>query len=285
MTNILVTGANGQLGLTIASLKEKYADYNFFFAKKSALNIANAIQVENYILKNNIEVIINCAAYTQVDKAEDESNLANEINHLAVKNLAEVTKKYAVKLIHISTDYVFDGNKKIPYSEEDATNPQNSYGKSKLAGENALLNINPKNSIIIRTSWLYSEFGHNFVKTILKISKQKKEIQVVNNQFGTPTNAKDLAEVILTIIPKINTNNIQIYHYANQGTCSWFRFAQEIVTLSSNNCVVMPILAKDFKVKAVRPNFSMLNTNKIQNTFGIDIPNWQDSLKECICEL
>jgi dTDP-4-dehydrorhamnose reductase len=282
MTNILVTGANGQLGLTIKSIKDNYLNYQFFFAEKNILDITNVDEVENYVIKNQIHVIINCAAYTQVDKAEEEIALANEINHKAVRNLAELSKKHAIKLIHISTDYVFDGVSENAYTETCETNPQNVYGSSKLKGEQAIQKVNPLHAIIIRTSWLYSEFGANFVKTIYRISKEKDKIQVVSDQVGSPTYAKDLAKTILTIIPKIKNKNTEIYHFANTGSCSWFKFAEEIVKISNIKCLVAPIKASKYKSKAKRPTYSLINTNKIQNTFGINIPNWKISLKECI---
>jgi len=207
MIRLLITGSKGQLGLELANLKHHFADYNFFFADKNELDVSNFEAVSNFISKNKIDVIVNCAAYTNVDKAEDEPDLANQMNHLAVKNLAEIAKKNNLKLIHISTDYVFDGTSSIPYSEKDATNPQNVYGSSKLKGEQAIIQINPGNSIIIRTSWLYSIFGHNFVKTILKLSSEKERISVVSDQIGSPTNAMDLADTILRIIPSIKNKS------------------------------------------------------------------------------
>lgn len=285
MINILVTGSRGQLGMSIASLKNKYSNYNFFFTDKTSLNILNFNEVEDFIVKNKIHVLVNCAAYTNVEKAEDEKELANKINHLAVKNLAEVSKKHQLKFIHISTDYVFDGNSSIPYCENNETNPQNYYGVSKLNGENALLKVNPSNSIIIRTSWLCSSFQSNFVKTILKLCKKKEVISVVSNQIGSPTFANDLATVILQIVPKINFENTEIFHYTNKGKCSWFQFAQEIVKQSKQPCKVEPVLAKDFKSKVNRPDFSLLDTEKITKTFQINIPHWKDSLTKCIGKL
>lgn len=283
--NVLITGAKGQLGLEIASLETKFPYFILFFADKSLLNIADFKEVESYISKNKIDVIVNCAAYTNVDKAEDEPEMANEINHLAVKNLAVTAKKHSLKLIHISTDYVFDGESSIPYSERDSTNPQNVYGSTKLKGEEALLKINPKNSIIIRTSWVYSEYGHNFVKTMLRLSKEKKSIAVVFDQIGSPTYAKDLAKVLLQIIPKINHESVQIYHYANKGDCSWFQFASAIMKIAQQSCKVLPINTSEFKTKTKRPKFSLMNTEKIQQKFNLEIPNWEDSLNKCILKI
>ena len=285
MANILITGANGQLGLTFKNIQKKYTNYSFFFAEKAILDITNFEKIEKYLVTNQIDVIINCAAYTQVDKAEDEIELADKINYTAVKYLAELAKKHSIILVHISTDYVFDGTSKNSYTETDKTNPQNCYGKTKLKGEEAIQKINPENSIIIRTSWLYSEFGNNFVKTIYRISKDKDKIQVVSDQVGSPTYAKDLAEAILTIIPKLKNENTEIVHFANTGSCSWFTFAEEIIKIYNIACVVEPIKSTTFKTKAKRPNYSLLNTNKIQNTFGINIPNWKISLKKCLIKI
>jgi len=280
--NILITGANGQLGQELKNLGNKFPNLKLFCTDRHSLNILNFEEAEQYVLKNKIDVMVNCAAYTNVDKAEDEPEMADEVNHLAVKNLGEVAKKQHIKLIHISTDYVFDGNSSVPYSEADATNPQNAYGISKLNGEKALLAINPKNSIIIRTSWLYSEFGNNFVKSMLRLSKEKESISVVSDQIGSPTYAKDLALAILQIIPAIESDDIQIYHYANKGQCSWFQLASAIIEIAQNNCEVLPITSADFKTKVKRPKYSLLNTKKIQHTFNLEIPKWEDSLKKCV---
>ena len=285
MSNVLVTGSKGQLGLELASLESDFLNYTFFFTDKSLLNISNFEAVKNFVLKNEITVIINCAAYTNVDLAEDEADLANEINHVSVRNLAEIAKKHSVKLIHISTDYVFDGASKIPYLENSVTNPQNVYGVSKLKGENAMLVVNPANSIVIRTSWLYSKFGNNFVKTMLKLTEEKESISVVSDQIGAPTNAHDLAKTILQIIPFLKSAGVELYHYANKGKCSWFQFAEEIVKLSKNNCLVEPIPASKFNSKAKRPNFSLLNTEKIEKTFKLTVPYWKVALKKCIEQL
>ncbi|MFK5957377.1 MAG: dTDP-4-dehydrorhamnose reductase [Lutibacter sp.] len=285
MSTILVTGANGQLGLTLKSLEKHFSEFECFFTSKNQLNIADVEALEAFIKKNKITTIINCAAYTNVDKAEDEPILANEINHIAVENLAKLTKKNQLKLIHISTDYVFDGISETPYVENAKTTPQNVYGSSKLKGENALLAINPNNSMIIRTSWLYSEFGVNFVKTMLRLTKEKEQISVVSDQIGSPTYTADLAKTIMQIIPLLKSDGVQIYHYSNKGKCSWFQFATEIVKISKNNCKVKPVSSIEFKSSAKRPNFSLLNTNKIQKAFNLEIPHWKNSLEECISKL
>jgi len=280
--NVLITGSKGQLGLELESLGRKFPNFKLFCTDKFSLNILNFEETEQYVLKNNIDVVVNCAAYTDVNKAEDEIEKADEVNHLAVRNLGLIAKKHHLKLIHISTDYVFDGNSEIPYKESDATSPQNAYGITKLNGEKALSEINPQNSLIIRTSWLYSEFGNNFVKSMLKLSKEKESITVVFDQIGSPTYAKDLALAILQIIPQNDSDGLQIYHYANKGQCSWFDFASEIMKIAQQNCEVLPIPSSAFKTKAKRPKYSLLNTDKIQHTFNLEIPNWEDALRECI---
>ncbi|AMC10875.1 NAD(P)-dependent oxidoreductase [Lutibacter profundi] len=284
MINVLVTGSKGQLGLALASLENVFLNYNFFFTDKSELDITNFKAVSAFISKNKIEVLINCAAYTNVDKAEDEPDLANKINHLAVKNLAEIAKAQQLKLIHISTDYVFDGNSNTPYTEKENTNPQNVYGTSKLNGERALLKVNPPNAVIIRTAWLYSSFGKNFVKTIRKLSAEKESISVISDQIGSPTYACDLAKVILQITPLIKGKGAQIYHYANEGACSWFQFAEEIVKISKNNCKIVPVTTAQFKTVAKRPKFSLLDSHKIQKVFDVKISHWKEALKICITQ-
>lgn len=283
--NILVTGSNGQLGLSIKNIAHLYPNYKFFFTDKEILDVTNFNAVAQYIEKNTIKIIINCAAYTNVDKAENEVNLAEKLNYLAVKNLAEIAKNKQLKLIHISTDYVFNGDNVFPYKEIDKVNPINNYGKSKLKGEKAIISINPTNSIIIRTSWLYSEFGSNFVKTIFKLSEEKEEIFVVNDQIGSPTYAKDLAAAILKSIPLLENDQVEIFHYSNAGKCSWFEFATEIVEITGKNCKVLPIKSEEINLKAKRPKYSLLSTKKIKNTFQIEIPNWKNSLKKCVLNL
>ncbi|NOR28621.1 MAG: dTDP-4-dehydrorhamnose reductase [Lutibacter sp.] len=282
MGNLLITGSKGQLGLALKSLEHNFSNYIFFFTDKSNLDISNFEEVSRFILINKITVIINCAAYTHVDKAEDEPNLATKINSEAVQNLAKIAKKKAIKIIHISTDYVFDGTSKIPYVETSKTNPQNVYGTSKLRGEQAFLKVNPNNSIIIRTSWLYSNVGKNFVKTMLKLSQEKETVSVVSDQIGSPTNAYDLAKTMLQIIPLLKSDGVQVYHYANGGECSWFQFAKEIMKLANSKCVVLPVSSKKFNSKAKRPNFSLLNTTKIKEVFSLEIPAWETSLKNCL---
>ncbi|MBE0424837.1 MAG: dTDP-4-dehydrorhamnose reductase [Lutibacter sp.] len=283
--NILITGSKGQLGLELENLGHQFPNLKLFCTDKFSLDILNFEEAEQYVFKNKIDAIVNCAAYTDVNKAENEFEMADEVNHIAVRNLGLIAKKHQIKLIHISTDYVFDGNSEIPYKETDATNPQNAYGISKLNGEKALLEIDPKNSIIIRTSWLYSAFGNNFVKTMLKLGKEKESISVVADQIGSPTHARDLAMAILQIIPKISSDGLQVYHYANKGQCSWFQFASAIMKIAQRNCEVLPIPSSAFKTKAKRPKYSLLNTDKIAQAFNLKIPDWEEALRECVSKL
>ena len=284
MHNILVTGANGQLGSELRVLKSNYPSYNFIFTNSEQLDITAHSAVEKYIDKNSITAIINCAAYTAVDKAETDSTKANAINHLAVENLAKISKARGVTLIHISTDYVFDGTSDRPYAEEDVPNPQSVYGKTKLAGEKAMQRVNPTNSIIIRTSWLYSCYGTNFVKTMLRLGKEKNEISVIADQKGTPTYANDLARTILEILPKIKNKDVEIYHYSNEGICSWYDFAKAIFALKKMTIKVDPIKSAEFPARTKRPHYSILNKRKIKETFQIKIPSWEDSLAKCLLE-
>jgi dTDP-4-dehydrorhamnose reductase len=284
MINILVTGSKGQLGSSLQSLENKFSDYNLLFTDIEELDLVNYAEVENYITAHKINVVINCAAYTNVDQAEVEYLIADTINNLAVENLARIAKKFHLKLIHISTDYVFDGNSLEPYTESDKPNPKTVYGLTKMKGEQAIQKLNPPDSLIIRTSWLYSAYGRNFVKTILKLSNEKEKISVVSDQIGSPTCANDLALVILQMIPLIKNKSVQIYHYANKGKCSWFQFADEIVTFSGHSCIVEPIPSEAFETKANRPKFSLLNTKKIESAFHLDIPYWKDSLKNCLLD-
>jgi len=279
--NILITGSKGQLGSELQSLSSNY-DYNFFFTSRDSLDISNQEDIKSFCKTNNITHIINCAAYTAVDKAEDEKELANDINHIAVKNIALISKELNISLIHISTDYVFDGTSHIPYIEDDNTNPNGIYGQTKLDGEKAINQINPINSIIIRTSWVYSSFGNNFVKTMLNLSKKLDTLGVIFDQVGTPTYAKDLAKAILDILPKVNNTTTQTYHYSNEGSISWYDFAKAIFEISNINITVNPIETKDYPTKATRPNYSILNKSKIKNDFDIMIPYYKDSLKSCI---
>ena len=279
MNNILVTGGNGQLGSELKEIAPNYQDYNFLFTDVKDLDITNHITVAAFIERNNITAIINCAAYTAVDKAESEPELSDAINHLAVANFAQIAKEKNIKLIHISTDYVFDGNNYKPYVETDIPNPKSVYGQTKLDGEQAMQQINPANSIIIRTSWVYSKFGNNFVKTMLRLAENKDEISVVADQIGSPTNAADLAKAILMLLPQIENTSPEIYHYSNEGVCSWYDFAQAIFEISNSQTLVNPIETAQYPTPAKRPEVSVLNKKKIKTAYGLKIESWYLSLK------
>lgn len=278
---ILITGSNGQLGNECRVLSETYPKYNFLFVSKQDLSIDNITAVEDLFSNNNIDYCINCAAFTAVDLAETEIETAYNINATAVGNLAKCCQKYNARLIHISTDYVFNGEKKIGYLETDTTGPINVYGASKLEGEKIALTENPA-SIIIRTSWVYSSFGKNFVKTMMRLMQEKTEINVVSDQIGKPTYAHDLAKVIFDIIEKEEKVIPGIYHYANEGIISWYEFAQEIKNIANYSCKINPISSASYIVPAKRPHYSILNTDKIVLNFGIKIPEWKDSLQKCM---
>ena len=281
MIKILVTGSNGQLGSELKSLSNNY-NYQFVFTDIEDLDITNQNHLKSFIKTNRINVIINCAAYTNVEKAEIETESALKINHLAIKYLAEIAKKNQIKFIHISTDYVFDGFKKEPYIETDKTNPLSFYGVSKLKGEQEIIKINPGNSVIIRTSWLYSNFGSNFVKSIVNNGNIKNELNVVDDQVGSPTYANDLANVLLNIIPTIKNKDVEIYHYSNSGVCSWYQLSAEIINTLNFACKINPIKTSQLNLKAKRPMFSVLNTDKIKSKYKITIPHWKVSLNRCL---
>ncbi|MBN2768499.1 MAG: dTDP-4-dehydrorhamnose reductase [Campylobacterales bacterium] len=290
MLKILVTGSKGQLGGELQMLNDEFLmlNYRCFFTTSQDLDITDFQKVKSFCIENEIKIIINCAAYTAVDKAEIEQELADKINHLAVKNLAKISKEKNIKLIHISTDYVFDGKNYMPYTEYNLTNPQSVYGKTKLAGEHAIQEINPKNAIIIRTSWVYSSYGSNFVKTMLRLGKEKEQFSVIYDQIGTPTYARDLAKAILEIIQH-STFNIQhsstyveIYNFSNEGVVSWYDFAKEIMKMAKIDCKIVPIETFQYPTPAKRPHYSLLNKAKIKDKFNIEIPYWKDSLQDCL---
>lgn len=282
---ILVTGAYGQLGSELKEIEMQYPNYHFLFTDVDSLDITSKIAVESFFDKNKPDYVINCAAYTAVDRAEIEPKFAEKVNALAPKILGEFSKKNDAKLIHVSTDYVFSGDANQPYSETDAVNPQGVYGKTKLQGELNCMRENP-NSVVIRTSWLYSEFGNNFVKTMLRLGNERDNLNVVFDQVGTPTYAADLAKVILSIIQVSEKEPSQfisgIYHYSNEGVTSWYDFAKAIFEFENTQCKVKPVLSDQFPTPAKRPHFSVLNKLKIKNNFGIEIPYWKDSLKVCL---
>ena len=285
---ILVTGANGQLGMTFQALAPEHPEHEFFFYTSKELDITNPDSMASAFQNCNPEVVINCAAYTAVDKAEDEPEKAFAVNEDGVRNLVEACRLNGTALIHISTDYVFDGTNSHPYKESDSVSPIGIYGKTKRAGE--LIVINSKiDALVIRTSWLYSSFGKNFVKTMLSLAKDKNSINVISDQIGTPTYAKNLAKTCLDILLTSDSERMskkgKIYHYSNKGIISWYDFAVVIMELAELNCKIKPILTKDYSTLAKRPHYSVLSKEKIKSDFNIDIPHWKESLKECIIKL
>ena len=285
---VLITGSNGQLGSEIKELYSKYDNIECIFKDLPELDICDADSVNSLIRDERINAVINCAAYTSVDKAEENVEIAERVNSIGVCNLVEALDKINGKLIHISTDYVFDGNNLQPYKESDPTCPIGVYGKTKRAGELAVIN-SKIDAVVIRTSWLYSTFGDNFVKTMLKLGNEKQSLNVISDQVGAPTYARNLAKVCLEILSSSNKENInkngKIYHYSNEGVASWYDFAVLIMEIGELDCKVNPILTKDYPTLAIRPRYSVLNKKKIKADFKIEIPNWKESLKECIIKL
>nr|WP_298766129.1 dTDP-4-dehydrorhamnose reductase [uncultured Polaribacter sp.] len=286
--NILITGSNGQLGSEIKDIANNYTDFNFIFKDLPDLDICNYNELERFITEGKINTIINCAAYTAVDKAEEDKEISQKVNATGVLNLVKALEKVNGKLIHISTDYVFNGNSFLPYQESDIVSPIGVYGQTKREGELAVLNSSI-DAIVIRTSWLYSSYGNNFVKTMLRLGETKEELGVIFDQVGTPTYAKDLASTCLEILSCCKENNInsngKVYHFSNEGVASWYDFAIAIMALGNLDCKVKPIETKDYPTLAKRPHFSVLNKSKIKNDFNISIPFWKDSLEACIFKL
>lgn len=285
---ILVTGAYGQLGNELKELSVHYPAWHFFFTDVDSLDITDRSSVQEYFKKNNPEFVINCAAYTAVDKAETDADTAHLINAVAPGILAKTADDSGAGFIHISTDYVFNGRSFLPYSEEDPVKPLGVYGKTKQEGEERSRRENSK-TIIIRTSWLYSSFGNNFVKTMLRLGTERDLLKVVFDQVGTPTYAGDLANVILKIAENWKNDSEKyvpgIYHYSNEGVASWFDFAKAVFDISEIRCNVLPVLSDEFPTVAKRPHYSVLNKSKIKTTFNFEIPYWKDSLKICINKL
>ena len=279
---ILVTGGDGQLGTSLKRHAINYPDYVFTFIDVQDLDISDSKGMAEFLTAQNPDIIINCAAYTAVDKAESNPEQAMSVNAIAIGEMAKICSVSGIRLIHISTDYVFDGMNYRPYRETDLINPISVYAKTKQEGERRILQ-EKVNGIIIRTSWLYSEYGQNFVKTILKKGKEVGKLRVVYDQVGGPTYAGDLAKVILDIIPEVAKSPfMEIYHYANEGAISWFDFAEAIVEISGINCILEPVETKDYPLPAVRPFYSVFNKTKIKETFALTIPYWRTSLKNCI---
>jgi len=281
MANILITGSNGQLGSEIKAIKDNYPKHSFFFTDIEELDLTKKQDVEDFISTNSIDACINCAAYTAVDKAEDDRELAMLVNSEAVKILAQACNKNHVRLIHISTDYVFDGKNYKPYVEVDKPTPNSYYGITKLEGEKSV-SQNIENYVIIRTSWLYSNYGNNFVKTMIRLGNERDSLGVVVDQIGTPTFAADLAIGIMACVESDKTG---IYHYSNLGVISWYDFAKAIMQLNNIECKVNAIESKDFPAKAARPFYSVLNKAKFINDFSVEIPYWLDSLKLMISRI
>jgi len=277
--NILITGSNGQLGTEMRDLSVMHTAHTYFFTDVQELDITNRESVHAFVRANHIDIIVNCAAYTNVDKAEEDEQTAFLINATAVENLATA----GCKVIHVSTDYVFSGEEHVPCRENDPVAPRTAYGRTKYAGEQLLLKANPE-AIIFRTAWLYSPYGNNFVKTMLKYGREKDELRVVYDQIGTPTYAEDLARAIYAAIeaPEWHAG---IYHFTNEGVCSWFDFTVEILRQAGVKCKVSPILSSEYQYKTPRPHYSVLDKAKVKATFGIEIPYWTDSLRECLGRL
>lgn len=287
MIPVLLTGAKGQLGSEIQRIAADNPCMSFIFTDIEELDITSKEAVSAFLDANPVRYLVNCAAYTAVDRAEDEPEMAMQLNGNAVNILAGECARRGIQLIHISTDYVFDGEANRPYTTDHPVNPQSAYGKSKLAGEEALRKSGT--GTIIRTSWLYSVYGNNFVKTILRLSREKDELDVVFDQTGSPTNAADLASAILEMIMQQEERGEEpefaIYHYSNRGICSWYEFARAIMEFLESACRVRAVESKDFPTKALRPRYSVLDTSRIVRDYGIQIPHWRDSLGKCIREL
>ncbi len=281
---VLVTGANGQLGSELRHLALNYPNMQFLFTDYEELDITNKFSVESICTQINPDFIINCAAYTAVDKAEDDEANAYKLNAEAPRNLAESAKKIDAKLIHISTDYVFDGKAFVPYTEDFPTLPNSIYGKTKLAGEQFVLNSGI--SMVVRTAWLYSIYGKNFAKTIAQKGKESSSLRVVFDQVGSPTWAHDLAKALLAIVLKGKIGFIpEVFHYTNEGVCSWYDFAHEIVKYYGCECKIFPILTSEYPTPAKRPPYSVLSKGKIKSIYGVDIPHWRESLINCLKSL
>jgi dTDP-4-dehydrorhamnose reductase len=278
---VLVTGSSGQLGQSLQFIAKNYPEITFVFCDSQQLDITNKSSITSIFNKNNPNYCINAAAYTAVDKAESEPEKAHLINAIGPKNLAEVCKDFNTTLIHVSTDFVFDGDSSKPYTEEDFPNPTGVYGQTKLDGERMIQEI-MENYFIIRTSWVYSQFGNNFMKTMLRLGSERDQISVVNDQIGTPTNAIDLAHALVKIIQYCHTELVEvygIYNFSNEGQCSWYDFAKKIFEISNTTIDLQAIPTVAYPTPAKRPKYSVLNKNKIKTTFDMEILNWEERLK------
>ncbi|WP_455499059.1 dTDP-4-dehydrorhamnose reductase [Coprobacter sp.] len=281
MAKVLITGANGQLGNEMRCLAEKDKKNTFLFTDVQDLDITDSESVMKFVTDHNIDIIVNCAAYTAVDKAEDDEELCRKINALAVENLAKAAVVNQAKIIHISTDYVYSGVHYKPYSESDETAPCSVYGVTKLEGERLLFD-NCSEAVVLRTSWLYSTFGNNFVKTMIRLGKERERLNVIFDQIGTPTYAGDLAKMIMTIIDS-GTFIPGVYNFSNEGVCSWYDFTKTIHRIAGiTTCKVMPIEGREYPSRAIRPYYSVMNKRKIKETYAVSIPYWEESLVKCI---
>lgn len=283
MKRILVTGANGQLGSELKHIANNYPQFDFLFTDRNILPIDQKAAVDQYFGEHKPDFCINCAAFTAVDKAETDQETAMNINGKAPGFLGAASSKVGARMIHVSTDYVFNGNSSIPYKEDDQTDPVNYYGQTKLEGELNLLESNP-DAIIIRTAWVYSEFGNNFVKTMLRLMKERPAISVVNDQVGSPTYARDLAKLIMVIVEEENWKK-GIYHYSNEGEISWYDFALQIRNAAGLQCEVNPVPSSGYPTPARRPSFSLLDKTRIKSAYHVDVPGWKESLAVCLKEL
>jgi dTDP-4-dehydrorhamnose reductase len=280
MTTILITGCRGQLGNEMQHAARRYSQLNYLYTDVEELDICDKTALDAFVKENAVNIIVNCAAYTSVDKAEDDVELCYKINSDAVRNIGEIAADNNLKVVHISTDYVFDGTNHVPYTEDQPVCPATVYGKSKLSGEKVLLE-NCKQAVILRTSWLYSSFGNNFVKTMIKLGTERDSLNVIFDQIGTPTYAADLADTILKLLT-FNTFIPGIFHFSDEGVCSWYDFTKSILRIAEICCIVRPIETKDYQARTPRPQYSVLNKSKIKSTYGIIIPYWEESLERCI---
>ena len=285
MKTVLVTGSEGQLAKHISEESREEKGLTFIFLEKRNLNIANKERLEDFFNSKKIDILINCAAFTNVDGAESDEERANEVNYFAVKYLSEFAEIHDFNFVHISTDYVFDGKKRFPYHEKDKTNALGAYAKSKLKGEEAILNSRCK-SIILRTSWLYSSFGNNFVKTITSLAKERESLKVVNDQFGSPTSAQDFSKAIIHMIKSeafhAASKKKEIFHFSNSEVCSWYDFAVEIIKALNLECVIEPCSSEEYKTEVERPPYSALDNNKFSNNFDFKIDHWKIALNNLL---